>query len=63
MTKARLLALVVLVAVAGCSAASPTVEECEALCARQGKKVTEYRVGAQVPIFKPAPTVVCVCGQ
>jgi hypothetical protein len=61
MRHAGLLLIAPLAFLAGCSAASPTVEECEALCARQGKTVSEYRVGAQVPLFKPAPTVACVC--
>lgn len=61
-TLPRLLAVASLLFVAACSAASPTLEECEALCARQGKKVSGYTVGAQVPIVKPRPTVSCTCG-
>lgn len=58
----RLLLLAALLAFAGCTAAAdPSMEGCEALCARQGQKVSEYRVGTAVPIFKPHPSVVCAC--
>lgn len=60
MRYAQLAALLALLAV-GCADAQPSLVECEALCNRQGQKVAEYRVGAQVPIFKPRPTVICSC--
>jgi hypothetical protein len=46
----------------GCLGPSPTMEECEALCARQGKKVTDYRIGTAIIIVKPRPSVICGCG-
>jgi len=48
---------------AGCTlAASPSMSECEAFCVRQGKTVSDYRVGTAVPVFKRHPSVVCSCG-
>lgn len=61
MTYRVVLALLLSLSVGGCAAAQPSLEECEALCNRQGQKVAEYRVGAQVPIFKPRPSVICTC--
>jgi hypothetical protein len=60
-TPLRFICLTFLVTVAGCAAAKPSLDECQAMCSSQGQKVAEYRVGAQVPIFKPRPTVICSC--
>lgn len=51
------------IAASGCTlAASPSMSECEAFCVRQGKTVSDYRVGTAVPVFKRHPSVICKCG-
>jgi hypothetical protein len=63
MTVFRVLALTCLVMLSGCTlAASPNMTECEQFCLRQGKTVSDYRVGTSVPVFKRRPSVICKCG-
>ena len=38
-----------------------TAQKCQELCARDGKTVKMYRVGAAIPIVKPDPNVHCEC--
>lgn len=57
----RILAALMLLAMAACAEAQPSLRDCEAMCKRQGQSVGEYVVGTQVPIFKPRPSVICRC--
>jgi hypothetical protein len=59
----RLITLFILLAVVTGCTLTPAIsmEQCRSMCATQGRGIKKYQVGSVVPIFKPAPAVVCEC--
>jgi hypothetical protein len=60
----RLVTLFMLLAlIIGCTLTPAiSLEQCRSICLTQGRSIKKYQVGSVVPIFKPAPPVVCECG-